>query len=1390
MPVTGRICQVCPSVTSHLPFESIFWAGVFFLITGGDLLNLACEKIAELEVPAFIKDSELRYVAVNKAYAAFFRESMAAFAGKTDRELFGRLEDGVRDDRERQVLVFGDEQTTLVFDPHGTERYPLRLERFFADDDSIYVFGLFDEAPSRPAHARRPATQGQGEAVVPSAAVGCTLDLFQATLEELPVATYVRDAEHRMVFANSAFVAMTGSPREALIGRTEHECFPERGDEYYEANRRTLEDGQAVEEEDVFYRPDGVVVPVITRASRIEMANGERYMIGSITDISLLKKREAQLISAQTEAQELHKHVETLLRSMPVGVLILSADHVVEYANDAFYAMLEADEPVDMTGWHYRDFLAYNIRRGGSKSVAADVEALFERRAAQFADLNNDSTSRAETISGRILAIRSRSLVTGKILITYSDITTLHQREQESVLYRTAIEQLPVPVFIRDSERRLIFANSAYGLLQGGDREQFYGMTEEEMFPRSGQQLREDNLHLLETGEAVERSQELPLAGGRMHHVITSLNRIVTPDEQRYIVGSITDVSLLKAREHELVEAQARAQKLYDDLVSVFRVMPVGVAILDRDFNVEFANERCATIWTWPEGTPLEGMPFRFYCELNQQKGWSWPECDFEEGYRQRIAAFEELSGSVTREMAYADGKHVLSTATRLTGDRILLTYADLTEMRKKEREIGEAKAELERIGQFMKDATRVMSQGLAFVEDGVIIQSNEALARILNVPPMYLEPGQSWHACFAYCAKRGDFGDQPMAELKRWQDRILSHESFSEVFLADGRTWVQLEATVSRRGHWMLLYSDITDIKAREGELTELLARSEAADKAKSEFLANMSHEIRTPMNGVLGMAELLAKSALDTRQKTFVDIIVKSGNALLTIINDILDFSKIDAGQLRLRNVAFDPVEAIEDVATLLSASASEKDIELIVCGDVTVRHMVAGDPGRFRQIVTNLVGNAIKFTEKGHVLIELTSTPSDGANVMLTVRIEDTGIGIPEDKQASIFEKFSQVDTSSTRRHEGTGLGLAITAGLVDLFGGRIEVDSKVGEGSVFTVTIPFAVAKERNRPQPLPVNVEGARVLVIDDNDINRRILSEQLALWGFDGVAVESGHAAMAVLEEAHRLGLTIDALIIDYQMPVMNGLDVARMIRADHRFESIAMIFLTSMDMVGDERIFQQLNVQAHLMKPARANLLRGAIVDVVRAARLGRPLALADQSKRPVLPAEKSRGPVVATARTEVPARGAGAGATMPARAGCDVLVAEDNEVNQIVFRQILQSTTLSHRIVGNGREAVVAWRAHNPRLILMDVSMPILNGHQAARTIREAEKAEGEGRHVPIIGVTAHALDSDREACLAAGMDDYLSKPISPEQLEAKIERWLGQSLRDGSVILGAGI
>lgn len=1350
--------------------------------TGGDLLNVACDKIADLNVPAFVKDSQLRYVAVNDAYARFFQEVPGAFAGKTDHDLFGHLQDGVRDDRERQVVVFGDEQTTLVMDPIGHGRYSLRVERFFGDDDSIYVFGMFEEVPSAKMPAGRPdnspTVAGEPVPAEPMTTLHGSDELFLATLEDLPVATYVRDARHRMVFVNAAFVDMVGVPKERLLGKTEHECFPARGDEYRAANRRTLEDGVTFEAEDVFHRPDGTVVPVISRASRIVTPSGGRYMVGSITDISTLKSRETQLIEAQDEAEGLHHHLESLMRSLPVGVLILAADYEIDYANDAFYDMLETEAPVDMAGWRYRDFLAYNVRRGGSKNVEADVDRIFDKRVAQFSGVQSSTTSRAETLCGRVLAIRSKRLASGKILITYSDITALHQREQESVLYRAAIEQLPVPVFLRDEDHRLIFANAAYEDMHGTKLEAIRGLREEEMFPDIGAQLRKENVQVFQTGEPFERPQDLFLPDNRTVSIVTRLNRIVTPDRKRYIVGSLMDVTLLKARERQLLDAQARTEKLYLGLEAVLLTMPIGVVILDKDLVIEFANSKSREIWAWPEDSALEGVLFRDYTKANFDRGWVWENGkDFETGLAERIEDLRSLDGSTQRELVYPDGKQVLITTTLLFDNKYLITYSDYTEVRRQEREITEARDQLERLGQFMQDATRVMSQGLAFVEDGVITQSNESLAKILNVPPMYLAPGQSWHACFAYCAKRGDFGAEPMAELRKWQDKIKSHQGFCEVFLADGKTWVQLDATVSRRGHWMLLYSDITDMKRREEELTVLLARSEAADKAKSEFLANMSHEIRTPMNGVLGMAELLAKSALDTRQKTFVDIIMKSGNALLTIINDILDFSKIDAGQLRLRKASFDPVESIEDVATLLSTSAAEKDIELIVQGAATAHHRVMGDAGRFRQIVTNLVGNAIKFTEKGHVLIGLSTEPMETGELMLTMRIEDTGIGIPEAKKQTIFEKFSQVDASSTRRHEGTGLGLAITAGLVDLFGGYIEVESELGQGSVFSVHLPFKVAGERHRHQPLPVNVTGARVLVIDDNAINRQILTEQLAIWGFDGLAVESGPAALAILEEAADIGIVIDALVVDYQMPDMNGVDVARMIRGDQRFEDIAMIFLTSMDMVGDARIFQQLNVQAHLMKPARANLLRGAIVDVIRTARrrrngvvaLSKPASAASRaSSEPTLP-ERSQDqrPVPATSETMREITGQ----------RCDVLVAEDNEVNQIVFTQILQATGLKFMMAGDGRAAVDAWQRHAPGLIIMDVSMPVMNGHQAARTIRELERAAGDGRHVPIIGVTAHALESDRDLCLAAGMDDYLSKPIGPEQLELKIEKWLGQ-------------
>jgi signal transduction histidine kinase/DNA-binding response OmpR family regulator len=556
--------------------------------------------------------------------------------------------------------------------------------------------------------------------------------------------------------------------------------------------------------------------------------------------------------------------------------------------------------------------------------------------------------------------------------------------------------------------------------------------------------------------------------------------------------------------------------------------------------------------------------------------------------------------------------------------------------------------------------------------------------------------------------------------------------------------------------------------------ESAESLFKAEAADRAKSEFLANMSHEIRTPMNGVLGMAELLAKTELTPRQKTFTDVIVKSGNALLTIINDILEFSKINAGQLTLDPGPFRLVEAVEDVATLVSARIAEKNLELIVRVDPHLPAFVVGDAGRFRQIVTNLLGNAVKFTEKGHVLVDVSGGVVDGV-VQMKVRVEDTGIGIPAEKLQSVFEKFAQVDGSSTRRHEGTGLGLAISARLVDLMGGKIGVESEIGRGSVFWFSVDLPFHEQQARDDSVPVDVTGARVLVIDDNPVNREILLEQLRSWGFDCAAAESGAVGLAFLNRAAELGASVDCIILDYQMPGMTGADVAKAISSDSRLSSIPVVLLTSVDQIDFGKLVIDYGIAAHLTKPARSAVLLGTVISSIQKART--QVGKAQFVCEPVAVKPAAAAPAFTVIHPMAPAQSTGALDASSVQGPIDILIAEDNEINQLVFGQILTGLGLSYRIASNGRTVVEMYRALKPRLILMDVSMPEMNGFEATRTIRSNEAASGAPR-TPIIGVTAHALKGDRDKCLEAGMDDYLPKPVSPDRLGTKIGAWLSET------------
>lgn len=560
-------------------------------------------------------------------------------------------------------------------------------------------------------------------------------------------------------------------------------------------------------------------------------------------------------------------------------------------------------------------------------------------------------------------------------------------------------------------------------------------------------------------------------------------------------------------------------------------------------------------------------------------------------------------------------------------------------------------------------------------------------------------------------------------------------------------------------------------EMKRREAEIA--LKDAKQADRAKSEFLATMSHEIRTPMNGVLGMAELLNKTNLDDRQKTFSNVILKSSNALLCIINDILDFSKIDAQQLQLQDEVCNVGELVGEIATLLATKANEKDVELVMRIQPDMPKSVLVDGVRLRQVIINILGNAIKFTEKGHVLINVSSFECDKeGSARLRFVIEDTGIGISEDQIECIFDKFSQVDSSNTRRFEGTGLGLAISARLVDMMGGKISVTSELGVGSKFVFSLDLPIEDEDSFEEISNIEHNGqARALVVDDNDVNRAILLEQLSSWGYDCVAVESGATALEFLNTAqNQHGIKIDIVVLDYQMPEMTGAEVLKEIRSIEAIADTNVLLLSSVDQSDLIKSLKAYELDGHLTKPARGHQLKAAIDHILTRSHVTKLRAVAHDLAEPSAQSNEHVSVEVADEPGLIDEQQS----IRSQEAGLDILVCEDNEVNQLVISQYLEMTDYSFKIVGNGKLGVSEWEASKPRLILMDVSMPEMNGREATRRIREIELERGISK-TPIIGVTAHAQIRDRQECLESGMDDVLTKPLSSDALIVMLGNWM---------------
>jgi len=1017
-----------------------------------------------------------------------------------------------------------------------------------------------------------------------------------------------------------------------------------------------------------------------------------------------------ELKSSNEELKETKADLESLILAIEDMVTVVDPQFNIIRANKTTQKWLGVKDVKSLMG--KKCYFAFHKR----KSVCPDCPVKQTLRTKKASSIEKQSKGLGKYLSVIASPVLDREGKVIKVIEVARDITKRIQTERELQIEKAYLDQLfesaQEAIVVNDKSGKVLRLNDEFTKLFGYKPDEVLGKSIDKLV--ASENHYDDACSITKKvikGEKVSLETVRRRKDGKMIHVSLLASPIKVNGELEASYAIYRDITKRKKAEEEIEKRQKY-------LESVLHDTPDAIVTLNSSHHIIRWNPGAERIfgYTCDEvlGKDIDDLITR-------------PEVRNEATTltKQALSGKEIIPLETVRYRK--DGKPVNVTVAgspiRIGGELhgLVAVYTDITERKRAEEAIQRETAKLSAMISGMKE-------GVVFADNqDQIIEVNNYFLKLVNKKKSEVLGKKLWDF---------HFGEDVKKIKKLTQNLKQNPNSPPEVIQ---RSLANLEVVlrfqpIYRNNQYDGILLNLIDVT----ELVVAREEAKAANSAKSEFLANMSHEIRTPMNGILGMTELALDTDLTSEQREYVKSIKDSAQSLMNVINDILDFSKVEAKKIELELINFNLRDSIEDTVSSLALQAHKKGLELACHLPPYMSENVVGDPGRLRQVLINLIGNAIKFTEKGEVVVSVEEKSKTDEEVSFHFTIVDTGIGIPKAKHKSIFEFFTQADGSMTRRHGGSGLGLTISSQLVELMGGRIWVESEVGKGSTFHFTARFGLrkAKEEKLVPAKLKDLKNLPVLVVDDNATNRSILKEILTNWHMKPAERSNGRDALTVMKHAKSVSKPFALVLLDAQMPEMDGFTLAEKIKRDSGLAKPIIMMLTSAGIRGDAARCRKIGISAYLTKPIKQSELLDAIMLALGTTAIGKKQA-------PLITRHSMR----------------------ESHQRFHILLAEDNIINQKVAVHLLKKQEHAVSVANNGQEVLSALKKENFDLILMDIQMPKMNGFEATAAIRKEEKKTG--LHIPIVATTAHVMKGDRERCLEAGMDDYISKPLKPEEL-----------------------